>query len=461
MKQTLVRFPNGLRVVLSSRQSNVVTISFSLCFGAEQETKDTKGATHFIERIMRAGLQKEISNLGGVVDSKTDYEHFELTVSTVRENLESAFNALIQTVFDFHPTFQTFESERAAIIREIENRKSNPLMLLRELTQKNRYKTTSLATEVYGTNKTISEMTLERLRDYYNSILSPSSIILSVVGNISDEEEGKEELEEDEQDTTSTDVIIEKSSAKLSMWNAVKDTVKPSKIPQKKYIIDSLDYIKELVTKQFYSKTLLLDKKTKRRCTAYFPLKNKAVIQKPKKLNQTRFQLSFPSAPYSSNGYKYSKLFELYLRSYLRQSLAGTAGLYGVDLETSQFKNNAHLSITFAVDKDRAVEVYNKVLSLLKIAKDQQVSVAQLNSTKIAYQTLLSLGHEKMSELATRYNKWIFLKDELFNLTNEIKLTRKMSHKNFSYICNAILNFDEMLTVIVGEKVDETKLLTL
>ena len=41
MKQSLMKFPNGLRVILSSRQSNAVTLSLSVMFGAEQEKKNS------------------------------------------------------------------------------------------------------------------------------------------------------------------------------------------------------------------------------------------------------------------------------------------------------------------------------------------------------------------------------------------------------------------------------------
>lgn len=452
MKQSLIKYPNGLKVVLCSKQSNVVTLSFSVLYGAEQEKKDKSGITHFIERLIKGAVSTEISALGGIVDSKTDYEHFEVTVSTVRENLEQALKILTTTIFDFRPTYQKFREEQTKIIQEVENRKISPQAILADLTQKNRYKTTSLATELYGTTKSISELDLETIREYYESILTPEHIVLSVVGNISDELVSLQESEDDDEVVKFENTSKEIDLMNMSVWNDIKDDgTDISKIKTTKYDVDNLNYIKELVTKSFYSYTLKLKKSSKRRTTAYFPLKKTTIIEKNKNLNQSRFQISLPSAPYSSSAYRYSKLFEIYLANYIKRGLGGERGVYGLDVYVSQFKNNAHLNIVFAVDYDKAGEVYKKIIDLLKGQRQESITKSEFKSLIIAYQTLMSLGHEKMSDLAKRYNKWMFLKNELFNLSYELKLISAMNFESFREVSRRIVNFNSMLVVYLGK----------
>ena len=139
MKQTLIKFPNGFRAVLSSRSSNVVTISLSVMYGAEQEKKNMSGITHLIERLLKSSIARDISKIGGLVESKTDYEHFEITISTVRENLEFAMSSLSKILFDFRPTYEKFKEEKRRILQEIENRKVSPLAILNEITKKKSY----------------------------------------------------------------------------------------------------------------------------------------------------------------------------------------------------------------------------------------------------------------------------------------------------------------------------------
>lgn len=452
MKQTLMKFPNGFRVVLSSRASNVVTISVSLLFGAEQEKKNISGITHFIERLIRSSVSRDVAKLGGIVETKTDYEHLELTVSTVRENLEEVVKSITTNIFEFGPTYAKFKEEQSRILQEIENRKVSPLAILSDLTQKNRYKTTSLATELIGTAKTILELDLESLREYYHTILSPNHLLVSVVGNISDEKTTENELSGMDE-VVSFDAEEKPESIKLaSTWNEIKeDKSLIEKVEMKKYNQDSLNYIKDLVTREFYSRTIPLKEKSKRRTTAYFPLKQTTIITKNKNLNQSRFHISFPSAPYSSTAYKYSKLFELYLSNYIKSGLADERGVYGMNVYISQFKNNAHINIVFAVDSERAEELYKKIIELLKGQRQESIRLAEFKSLKLAYKTMISLGHEKMSDLARRYNKWMFLKGELFNLTNELKAIEVMDFESFRDVTRKMINFNSMLVVYLGK----------
>ena len=337
-------------------------------------------------------------------------------------------------------------------------RKNNPLSILCELTQKNRYKTTSLATELLGTNKTVEDLTLEEVRDYYDIILVPTQMLLSIVGNISDEEVSNEpEVEVTEQEFSIPKEI--KSEAQgIQSWSALTGKITTKGLKEKKYIQDTLGYIKDLVVKEFYSKTINLKADARRRSTAYFPLKKPIIIQKNKNLNQSRFQISIPSAPYSSAGYKYSKLFEIYLRSFLSSKLKGEGGVYGLDVEIKQFKNNAHLNITFAVDYEDAVVVYKKVQDLLTQLKSQSITKREFDSLKTAYQTIISLGHERMSDLAKRYNKWLFLNGELFSLTKEIKQVSSLSYEDFIYITGKMLDKGGRQTVYLGKKLNEDDL---
>ena len=178
------------------------------------------------------------------------------------------------------------------------------------------------------------------------------------------------------------------------------------------------------------------------------------MIEKAKNLNQSRIQISLPSAPYSSRGYRYSKLFEILLKNYLSRNFSTEEGLYSLETSVSQFRNNAYLSITFAVDFENAQTVYAKLRRLLRELKSQGVSREEFASLKLAYQTIVSLGHEKMSDLAKRYNKWLFLKGEMFNLINELKAIEAMDYNDFGTITNKMLDEKGILVVYLGKKLD-------
>lgn len=450
MKQSLIKYPNGLKVVVCSRVSNVVTISVSVCCGAEQEKKDKAGITKLIEMLISSSIKKSQVDLSTIVESRTDYEHFEITLSTIRENLKNAFRVLSRAVFDFSPTYKEFQSAKSGLLQLIEKAKANPFVALNGITQKTRYKGTSLATEVLGTTKSVQDLTIEVVRDYYYSILTPENILFSVVGNIGDE------IVSSQINAESTAIIAKQArpNAVSREWGDVKP-VDGENVIAPKYNADSINFIKDLITKEFYKETIPLKKGGKRKSTSYFPLKSPGVIEKYKSLNQSRIQISFPSAPYSSTGYKYSKLFEIMLRNYLVKNFAGAEGVYSQDVSVHQFKNNAYLTITYAVDYEKATSSYNKIIKLLEEFNAQGISRNMFEDLKMAYQTILSLHHEKMSDLAKRFNKWLFLKDEIFNLPAELKMVGLLNYEDYIKVTHKILDTSGMLVVYIGKKLEE------
>ena len=56
-----------------------------------------------------------------------------------------------------------------------------------------------------------------------------------------------------------------------------------------------------------------------------------------------------------------------------------------------------------------------------------------------------------MSDLARRYNKWLYLKGELFNLNHELKLISAMNFDSFREVSKKIVNFNSMLVVYLGK----------
>lgn len=456
MKQTLVNYPNGLRVVYASKPSSAVAISLSICAGAEQEPKAMSGVSHIIERIIRQNLISSTSSFGGVVETRTDFEHIEITISTLRPYIANTLSILSSAIFDFNPKIAVFERERGKVLAEIEKASFNPMSILNSLTQKNMYKGTNLATEILGTEKTISTMALADVKAYYETILTPDSIIVSLVGDICDRqavEQGVKSTEDGNNfvvENNSVDSIMDEKWVIPSL-----DRVRTVASEEGRVIDGSFTKVQDLVNKLFYARTLNLDNSKRKRKTKYIVPDSNVFVEKTKTLNQTRFQISFPSAPYDSAGYKYGKMLEDYMNSYLRVELANTAGVYGVNVAISQFKGNGHISITFAVDEEICVDIYNKVLSALIRLKSEMVTAMEFNSIVTKYKTQVALKHEKITELALRYNKWLYLKNKLFNLQDELVAIDSLTYSNFIYICKQTLDFTRMVVVCLGRKIEK------
>ena len=456
MKQTLVNYPNKFRAVFAGKTSSAVAISVSICAGAEQEPKNISGVTHLIERILRQDIMGATSSFGSVVETRTDFEHIEITVSTLRPYILNVLTAISTAIFDFNPKVSVIEREKVKILSEIEKAKFNPTSILNAITQKQMYKGTNLATDIIGNEKSISSLSIEVVKEYYNSILSADCLIVSLVGDICDKQSADASVN---QNKTGNNFVIENNSNETigdAKWVIPSlDVIRGDSINSGKTIQNSYSMVQDFVNKTFYSRTLELKNTKRKKKTKYTVPNGNIYVEKVKTLNQTRFQISFPSAPYNSAGYKYGKILEDFLNLYLRVELANVQGVYGVNASIVQFKGNGHISITFAVDEEKAKDVYLLVFSALLRLKSETVTNKEFESSVTKYKTQVALKHEKITDLALRYNKWLYLKDKLFNLQNELIAIDSLSYQNFIYICKQTLDFSKMVVVSLGRKIPE------
>ena len=117
---------NGLTVIHERRKIPVVAVASSIRFGAQYETEDIKGISHFIEHLVFKGTKKrkvdeiprEVESKGGILNAFTGEEitcfwnkmpskHFELSADIGRDLMT---NPLFQKI--------PLERERKVIIEE-------------------------------------------------------------------------------------------------------------------------------------------------------------------------------------------------------------------------------------------------------------------------------------------------------------------------------------------------------
>jgi len=409
MEHSLISFPNKFRAVICNVECRIVSVSVSICTGAELEPKSKSGISHLVERLIRAELLSEVSTVGAIVETKTDFEHIEITVSCQPEATEFVLKAISGCVFSFFPKQASLEREQFKISQEIEKESFNPMAQLFNLTQKYMYKGTNLSTTILGSERTIYSITLQDVREFLSSSIMPENILVSVVGDIT---------------------LICKSTEKSLDY--------------------AMDLLKGYLNSYFYIKTIEQSGRRKIKSTPTVIPAEPIFIAKNKPLNQTRFQISFPTAPHESTGYKYSKILEKYLNLYLRIQLKETAGVYGVEIKVVQFKNNSHILISFAVDSEKAENIYEKVVSSLINFKSEQITKAEFDSLINMYKTEVALYHTMPSAMAIRYNKMLFLKDKLFDLDAELNQIAGLSYENFHTACSVTLDFNEMVVVALG-----------
>ena len=511
MKPELITFPNKIKLVLEDRPSKIVTIAVSLSVGAERETKKQAGICKLYEKTIAAPLKAQMANCGGIVSSRSNLENIDFSITVLRRHLKLALNALANTFFDYQPKLTTLKNAKVMVHQEVENTNANPQLFINLLARKFEYKGSGLAADSCGTAKSVEAITLADLQAFHKKYCTPECLSIAIVGDVADVEtdtpaqnasapEGAKpkvaKLSAPNEFTTKSffsflDEIADKdkaenkktASATTSFKLAKRETLaSPAPKPQtiiKHKVVGNINWdlplvspadkfdeligdrerkfeeIHYLIVKYIYGRTLNLGK-GKPRSTAYLAPSGAEMLYKYKNLNQTRVQIMLPSAPYASTGYKYSKLVETYLNTYLKNGIKDLSTLYDLSVKAKAYKNNAHLMIYFAVDAEDADEAYARINKLLFSLRAELVNKQEFEAIKMSYLTLLLKNFDSTLSLARQYNKRMQLCGEFFSIDKEIVKVQSLDYDSFVYVLKQMLNLECKHTVCLGKnKINE------
>jgi predicted Zn-dependent peptidase len=189
------KLDSGITVLFEERNIPVVSTSASVKFGAQYETADIKGISHFIEHLVFKGtktrtvdeIPRLIEKKGGILNAFTSEDitaywnkmpskHFSLSADIARD-------LVLNPLFEEEP----LERERKVILEEIKMYHDNPathiLEKVKELLYENPFNMS-----VAGTQETVSKLSREKVIEIFNSIYSSNNLIFCVVGKTSWEE---------------------------------------------------------------------------------------------------------------------------------------------------------------------------------------------------------------------------------------------------------------------------------
>ncbi len=410
LKQSIIKFPNDFKVIFSGRDSRSVAMCVTIPYGVEKEPARVAGISHVIEKIIKNDLKKQVNRFGGELFTRVTYEFIEISVVTIRDNLTKLMTALSRALFDFAPKMDDLKKAKAAAIKDLEMNKLAPNFILDKITNDNLYKKTGLTNNFYGILASVSKITLDDTKEYLNKIISPNNLVLSVVGDIITE------TDDEDDDTKYSEVY-------------------------------------SLVMEKFYGK-LINYKKHNAKFSEEVEHNGKTYNEKTKMLFQDRFEIAFPCASYSSENYKYVRLIDNYVQDYLENYTAGKDYIYGLNVELVRFSNNGHIKIAFAVDSDRAEDVYNDITSQIADIREQGISLGEFEKLKTTYVIKVAFNNEGCLSLARSYAKKLALRGEVFDIDSEIINIRNLDYENFLIVMKDTLSNKNMSVARVGIKRD-------
>jgi predicted Zn-dependent peptidase len=193
MKSTFhkTQLKNGLVLLGETNPSNVSTgIGFFVKTGARDEVAVESGLSHFLEHMMFKGTPKrnavqinmELGNLGAQANAFTSEENTVYYAAILPER----FSEMQELLSDMlRPTLdpEEFEMEKKVILEEIARYQDRPNFYLFESALKDYFGEHSGGNSVLGTLNSVSALTPQQMRDYFDRRYTPSNIALVATGN--------------------------------------------------------------------------------------------------------------------------------------------------------------------------------------------------------------------------------------------------------------------------------------
>jgi len=177
------------------------THSVSICFylgaGSRYESDVQAGISHFIEHLCFRGTDKRnsareisgaIEGVGGIINGGTDKELTVYWCKVARPHFQLALDVLADMLLHSRIEEKDIEKERRIIIEEISMSRDEPNQLVGMMLDELLWPDHPLGRDVAGTKQSVSKMTRKQMLDYMASEYSPGNTVISVAGNIQQDE---------------------------------------------------------------------------------------------------------------------------------------------------------------------------------------------------------------------------------------------------------------------------------
>ncbi len=189
--------PNGITVLIKKNDS-VPLFAARAAFlgGVRYEDESTNGVSNFVSRMLTRGTEsrsalqiaQEIESIAGEVEGFSGRNSFGVTVESLSKNFVPAMDIFADVILN--PSFSPEEVERARreILSEINRQGDNLLrttvnLFLDTLYTEHPYKLNPL-----GTPENVSKFDTQSLSAYYQKYVHPENLVITVVGNVNEEE---------------------------------------------------------------------------------------------------------------------------------------------------------------------------------------------------------------------------------------------------------------------------------
>ncbi len=184
---------NGIRLLVKENRANpIVTLQASFLAGVRFEEESQNGINHFMSVMVTKGtkhqtpiqIAKKVERMAGSLSGFSGYNSFGLTLTCLSQHFEEAFQLLAEVMKEPSFALEEMEKRRRLIMASIRQQEDYPDRLVFKLFRKTLYHQHPYRMETLGTLDSIQKLTQKDLKEYYQKVVVPENMILTVVGDV-------------------------------------------------------------------------------------------------------------------------------------------------------------------------------------------------------------------------------------------------------------------------------------
>lgn len=193
MEKIVNVLPNGIKLIYNFFPGiKSYVLSITSMAGSRQDFESKDGLAHFVEHILfrrnaefnNAQLAREFEKTGTIYNAFTEQELTCFYLKGLNEKFQDVFNLISK--FFVCPVFdkKDFEKEKRIIVEEIRSYEDDPEEYILDIGNELIFPNHPLGRLITGTTKSLKNITLDDIQNYFAEYYSPNNLVVAFVGNI-------------------------------------------------------------------------------------------------------------------------------------------------------------------------------------------------------------------------------------------------------------------------------------
>lgn len=189
-------FENGVRLLYKYRDGGASSFCIALEAGANREDDENRGVAHALEHMVFKGtnkynedeINKKLDELFAFNNAMTNFPYVIYYGVSLSEDFKEGFDLYSNIVLN--PSFNNegFNEEISVIKEESREWKEDLEQYCEDLLLENAFPKERISELIIAKEESISKITLDKIKDFYNRFYVSENIVISVISSLSYEE---------------------------------------------------------------------------------------------------------------------------------------------------------------------------------------------------------------------------------------------------------------------------------